>query len=159
MSVMQRGRGNKRVCARVHGALHAMKGDNGMPVAWFWISLGAFSCATLLFAVSGFILFRILSQVLPLLEDTRNHVQDLGDVATSAVAHASDTMDIVQDRVSQTMGQAALSGKAAATQALGVGTVLTGIYMATRVAGAVRKMWHEKERAHRKKRSWWRRGK
>src|SRR5947209_2608071 len=130
-----------------------------MPAAWFWISLIAFSCATALFLVSGFVLFRILSQILPLLDDTRNQVQDLGDLAASTVGHASETMEIVETRVSQAMGQAALSGKAAANQALGVGTALTGLYMATRLVGAIRKVWQSKQKEARRKHAWWRRGK
>ena len=130
-----------------------------MPAAWFWISFCAFVCATLLFIVSGFVLARILGQVLPLLDDTRNQVQDLGDLAASTVGHASEAMDIVESRVSQTMGQAALSGKAAANQALGVGTALTGIYMASRLIGSVRKMWKAKAHAEQRKHVWWRRGK
>lgn len=130
----------------------------GMPLAWFWISVVAFVCAIVLFLVSGFILARILGQVLPLLDDTRNQVQDLGDLAASAVGHASETMDIVEGRVSQVMGQASISGKAAANQALGVGTALTGIYMASRLFGTVRKMWEKKKRDDRIRHAWWRFG-
>ena len=102
---------------------------------------------------------RILSQILPLLDDTRNQVQDLGDLAASTMGHASDTLDIIETRVSQTMGQAALSGKAAAGQALGVGTALSGLYMATRVFGEVRKLWKAKAHSHKKKNAWWKFGK
>jgi hypothetical protein len=126
-----------------------------MPIAWFWISLAAFACAILLFLVSGFVLVRILSQVLPLLDDTKNQVQDLGDLAASAVGHASETMDIVEMRVSQAVGQAAVSGQAAGKQALGVGTALAGLYMVTRLVGAVRQMWQTKEREAKRRHSWW----
>ena len=126
-----------------------------MPTAWFWVSLVAFVLATLVFLVSGFVFFRILSQLLPLLDDTRNQVQDLGDLAASTVGHASETMDIVEARVSQAMGQASLSGKAAAHQALGVGTALTGIYMASRVIGMVRKMWQTKQKSRKRSKPWW----
>src|SRR3954454_25108212 len=108
-----------------------------MPLAWFWISVAAFACGTVLFIVLGFIFFRILGQLLPLLDDTRNQVQDLGDLAASTVGHASETMDLVEARVSDAMGEAASSGKAAASQALGVGTALTGLYMATRVVALI----------------------
>ncbi len=130
-----------------------------MPLAWFWISLGAFVCATALLLFSGFVLMRILSQILPLLDDTRNQVQDLGDLAADTMGHASETLDIIETRVSQTMGQAALSGKAAASQALGVGTALSGLYMATRVFGEVRKLWKAKVHSHKKKSAWWKFGK
>jgi hypothetical protein len=126
-----------------------------MPVAWFWISLAAFICAIVVFVVSGFVLMRILSQLLPLLDDTRNQVQDLGDLAAATVGHASETMDIVETRVSQAMGQAAISGKAAASQAMGVGTALTGLYMATRLVSAVRKAWSSKHSSHKRHRAWW----
>ena len=55
--------------------------------------------------------------------------------------------------------QAAISGKAAAGQALGVGTALSGIYMASRIVGAVRKMWHKKQEKSKKRRAWWKFGK
>ncbi len=130
-----------------------------MPLAWFWISLAAFLCATLLLLVSGFVLVRIIGQLLPLLDDTRNQVQDLGDLAADTLGHASETMDILETRVSQAMGQAALSGKAAAGQAMGVGTALSGIYMATRLVGEVRKLWKSKHHAAKKRRAWWKFGK
>lgn len=125
-----------------------------MPIAWFWISLVAFILAIGLFLVSGFVLARILSQVLPLLDDTKNQVQDLGDLAASTVGHASETMDIVETRVSQAMGQAAISGKAAGQQALGVGTALAGLYMATRLVGTLRGMWESKHKQEKRRHSW-----
>lgn len=125
-----------------------------MPIAWFWISVAAFACAIVLFLVSGFLLARVLSKVLPLLDDTRNQVQDLGDLAASTVGHASETLDIVEERVSQTMGQVATSGKAAASQALGVGTTLTGLYMVTRLVGAIRKGWHSQHRKKKRSHGW-----
>ena len=130
-----------------------------MPIAWFWISLVAFVSATVVFCVSGFVLLRLLNQLVPLLDDTKNQVQDLGDLAASTVGHASDAMDIVEARVSQVMGQAALSGKSAANQALGVGTALTGLYMVTRLIGAVRKTWQAKQREAKRHQPWWRFGK
>src|SRR4051812_31556801 len=99
----------------------------GMPLTWFWISLFGFAFATVMLLVAGFVLVRILGGLLPLLDETRNQVQDLGDIAAGTLGHVAETMDIVETRVSQTMGQAAISGKAAAGQALGVGTTLTGI--------------------------------
>ncbi len=98
---------------------------------------------------------RILSQLLPLLDDTRNQVQDLGDLAASTVGYASDTMDIVENRVTQAMDQASSSGKAAASQALGVGTTLTGLYMASRLVGLVRKTWQSKQRSRKRAHAWW----
>ena len=125
-----------------------------MPLAWFWISIAAFTCATALLLVSGFVLARILSQILPLLDDTRNQIQDLGDLAASTVGHASETMDIVEMRVSQAMTQAQLSGKAAAHHALGVGTALSGIYMASRLIGTVSKMLKTKHKSAKKRSPW-----
>lgn len=131
----------------------------GMPLAWFWISLGAFVLAIVMLLVSGFVLVRILGALLPLLDETRNQVLDLGDIAVGTLGHASDTMDIVEARVSQTMGQAAISGKEAASQAMGVGTALTGIYMASRVVGTVRKMWEKKQKSNKRRSAWWKFGK
>ena len=130
-----------------------------MPIAWFWISFIAFVLAAVMFLVSGFVLARILGQVLPLLDDTRNQVQDLGDIAASTVGHASETMDLVETSISQAMGQAAISGKAASKQAMGVGTALAGLYMASRLVGAVRNMFGSKKRHDKRRRAWWPRGK
>jgi hypothetical protein len=126
-----------------------------MPIAWFWISLLAFSFAILAFLVSSFVLLRILSQVLPLLDDTKNQVQDLGDLAATTVGHASETMDILEMRVTQAVGQATVSGQAAGKQALGVGSALAGLYMAVRLVGAVRQMWQSKQQEAKRHQSWW----
>jgi hypothetical protein len=126
-----------------------------MPLAWFGVSFAAFACGIVLFLVSGFILLRILSQVLPMLDETRNQVQDLGDIAAGTVGHASETMDILESRVAQTMGQVSVSGKAAANQALGVGTAISGIYLAAKLVGSLRSMFQAKQRAAKKRRAWW----
>ena len=126
-----------------------------MPLAWFWISLAALICATVLFLVSGFLLVRILGQVLPMLDETRSQVRDLGDLAAGSIGHAADAMDIVESRVSQAMDQAAASGKAAANQALGVGTALSGLYMATKLVGALRKTWRSNQQSSKQRNVWW----
>lgn len=126
-----------------------------MPLAWYWISFAALACGTVLFLVSGFILARIASQVLPMLDETRNQVQDLGDLAASTVGSAAETMDILESRVSQTMSQVNVSGKAAANQALGVGTALSGLYLVVKVVGGLRTMFQAKQQAVKKSRGWW----
>jgi len=126
-----------------------------MPVAWFGISAFALVCGIALLLVSGFVLARILGQVLPMLDETRNQVQDLGDLAAGTVGHAAQTMDILEARVSQTMGAVQVSGKAAANQALGVGTALSGIYLVVKLAGAIRSMFQAKQKAAKKSRAWW----
>jgi hypothetical protein len=130
-----------------------------MPVAWFWVSAVALICGTALLLVSGFVLMRVLGQVLPLLDETRNQVQDLGDLAAGTVGHAAETMDILEMRVSQTMGEVQVSGKAAANQALGVGTALSGIYLAVKLVGAIRTMFQAKHKAAKKSKAWWNLGK
>ena len=47
------------------------------------------------------------------------------------------------------------SAQAAANQALGVGTALTGLYMATRLFGAVRKAWQSKQKSAKRRHTWW----
>jgi hypothetical protein len=118
-----------------------------MPNYWYVISGIAFGLATLCLLVSGYIFARILGQILPLLSETHNQIQDLGDLSANTVGRASETMELVEMRVSQTMGQATQAGKAATQQALGVGTALAGLYMAARLMGLVRNMW----RSHRGK--------
>lgn len=118
-----------------------------MPIAWFWISLFAFVAAICLFLVSGVCFIGLLRQVIPLLDETRNQVQDLGDLAANTVGRANESLEIVEARVSQTLGQAALSGKEAAKQALGVGTVLAGGYLAVRLVGMLREMLFGKHKS------------
>jgi len=120
-----------------------------MPIAWFWISLFAFVAAIALFLVSGFCFIGLLNQVLPLLDESRNQVQDLGDLAANTVGRANESLEIVETRVSQAMGQAALSGKEAAKQALGVGTALAGGYLVVRLIGMVRDLVFGKHKPHR----------
>jgi hypothetical protein len=127
-----------------------------MPVAWFGISAAALLCGTVLLIVSGLVLTRILGQIIPLLDETRNQVQDLGDLAAGTVGHAAETMDILDRRVAETMGQVNISGKAAANQALGVGTALSGIYLVVKLGGAIKSMFQAKQKAAKKRsRAWW----
>lgn len=126
-----------------------------MPTGWFWVSGIAFGLSAVTLLLSGFVLVRILGQVLPLLEDTRRQVTDLGDLAADTIGHASEAMDIIESRVGQTLGQAEVSGRATAGQALSVGTALTGLYMASRAFGAVRGAFAAKKRAAERKRPWW----
>ena len=121
-----------------------------MPVAWFWISIVAFVAAIALLLVSGFCFVGLLTQVIPLLDETRNQVQDLGDLAANTVGRANESLEIVESRVSQAMEQAAVSGKDAAKQALGVGTVLAGGYLVVRLIGMVRDTFFGKRKPHNK---------
>src|SRR5215468_9135419 len=98
-----------------------------MPTYWYVISGIAFTVATLCLIFSAYFIVRIVEAFLPLLTDTRNQIQDLGDLAANTVGRASETMELIELRVSQTMGQATQAGKAATHQALGLGTALAGL--------------------------------
>ncbi len=87
-------------------------------------------------------------QLLPLLADTKEQIQDLGDLAANAVGRAAETMDLVELRVSQTMGQATQAGVSVTRQALGLGSILAGIYMVSRFASVL-----QGQGKHRRKRS------
>ena len=123
-----------------------------MSPAWQWISGIAFLFATLYLLTSATIILLIVGRLSPLLADTKNQIQDLGDLATNTVARTADTMEIVENRVSQAMGQATLAGKDATRQALGLGTVLAGVYVVSRFVQTLRS--HLKPS---RKRGWFRR--
>jgi hypothetical protein len=108
---------------------------------WGWVSIIAFITGIAWLAVSGFLGFRILSALMPLLTETRSQVQDLGDLAASTVGRAAETVELVELRVSQTMGQATQGSVSVTKQALGLGSIIAGFYMASRFAGLLREQW------------------
>ena len=95
-------------------------------------------------AVSGYGFYRLVSEAAPLLDETKDNVQDLGDLTANTVGRVADTVDLVELRVSQTMAQATQGGISATKQALSVGTILAGIYMASRVFGMARQQFKKK---------------
>ena len=113
---------------------------------WFGLSGFAFLCATLAFVISLFLVAQIARVVFPLLDETRDQIQDLGDLAANTVGRASESMDLVELRVSQAMGQAAQGSAAATQQAMGVGSVLAGIYVVSRLASLIRGTVHRRRR-------------
>lgn len=88
--------------------------------------------------VSAGVLSALAGRLLPLLTETRDNIQELGDLSANTVGRAADTMELVEMRVSQAMGGATQAGASVGKRALGVGTALAGLYMATRVIGALR---------------------
>lgn len=106
--------------------------------SWYVVSFIAFICATLALLATGFVFVSILGRVVPLLQDTHTEILDLGDIAANTVGHAADTLDIVEQRVSETMGQAEIGAKSATNQVVGVGTALAGLYLASRFLGMLR---------------------
>ncbi len=119
---------------------------------WYAISGFAFVWAALGLAISGFLIARMIGGVLPLLTDAKSQVQDLGDLAANTVGRASDTMELVELRVSQAMGQATQAGTAVSKQAVGVGGVLAGVFLASRIAGLLRNQLSPKRKSRRKRR-------
>jgi uncharacterized BrkB/YihY/UPF0761 family membrane protein len=120
---------------------------------WYLFSCVAFACATMALLASGFVFLSMLGKLAPLLQDTHNEILDLGDIAANTVGHASDTLDLVEQRVSETMGQAELGAKSARTQVVGVGSALAGLYLASRFIGMLRsavKPKHRRKHARRK---------
>lgn len=105
---------------------------------WYVVSFIAFVCATLALLTTGFVFVSVLGKMMPLLQDTHDEILDLGDIAANTVGHASDTLDIVEQRVSETMGQAEIGAKSASNQVVGVGTALAGLYLASRFIGMLR---------------------
>lgn len=127
------------------------------PEWWYWLSIVAFSLGGLALLVSGFVFGSLIQRTLPLLTETHQQVQDLGDLASNTVGRAEDTIALVEMRASQTLGQANLGGKAASQTALGVGASLAGAYMVVRCFQTVRSQW--KQAKAKRRGGWWRRKK
>lgn len=123
-----------------------------MTSTWFWIT-GAFCLFGVIYLlVSGACFMMLGGAVLPVLAETRRQVQDLGDLAANTTSRASETMDIVEGRVSEALGQAAAAGKDATRQAFSIGTVVAGIYVATRLFGEFRSKFSTGTRKRRRRR-------
>ena len=105
---------------------------------WFGISGFAFIMASLSLLVALFVLSSILRVVLGILDDTQNQITDLGDIAANAVGRAAETMELVELRVGQAMGQATQGSLVVKSQAAGVGGALAGLFIASRVATMLR---------------------
>lgn len=111
---------------------------NPFPPLWVSLSAVAFFVASLWLIVSLFVFAQILRRLFPLIDDLRGNVVEMGDLASHTVTQASLTMDMVEQRVSQAMSQANAGSALATKQSVGVGTLLTGLYIASRVASMVR---------------------
>ena len=106
-----------------------------MDTFFIWASAFAFFMAIVWLIVSSAGLFTLIVRIIPLLTETKDNIQDLGDLTANTVGRASDTMDLVELRVSQAMGSAAEAGSSVTKQALSVGTLLVSAYMAVRIVG------------------------
>ena len=107
-------------------------------MSWYVLSTVAFCCAILALFATGFVFLSVLGKLTPLLDDTHDEILDLGDIAAATVGHAADTLDIVEQRISETMDQAEIGAKSATTQVVGVGTALAGFYLVARFVGMLR---------------------
>ena len=105
---------------------------------WYAFSAASYVLAVLALIMSGLFGALMLSRLFVLLAETREQILDLGDLAANTVGRAADTMDLVEIRVSQSMGQATLAGKAATRQALSFSTALAGLYFAARMTALLR---------------------
>ncbi len=114
---------------------------------WYFVSFIAFACGILALLATGFVFLSVLGKLTPLLQDTHDEILDLGDIAANTVGHASDTLDIIEQRVSETMGQAEIGAKSASNQVVGVGTALAGLYLASRFIGMLRGAGKSKNRS------------
>jgi hypothetical protein len=116
----------------------AYKGQTCMDTFFIIVSTFSFISGIIWLVVSACGLARLVSRAMPLLTETKDNIQDLGDLSANTIGRASDTMDLVELRVSQAMGNAAQGGTSVTKQALSVGTALAGLYMASRVIGTLR---------------------
>ncbi len=118
-----------------------------MPGSWWWFVTAIFFGFGILFClISAGIFWSLGRAVTPVLTETQHQLQDLGDLAANTVGRAADTVDIVELRVSQAMGQAVQAGGTVRQQALGVGAVLAGVFVAVRIARSLRKPSHRRRR-------------
>jgi predicted PurR-regulated permease PerM len=106
--------------------------------SWYVVSTIAFLCAILALLATGFFFVSLVGKLSPLLQDTHDEILDLGDIAANTVGHASDTLDIVEQRVTETMGQAEAGARSASSQVIGVGSALAGLYLVVRFVGMLR---------------------
>jgi hypothetical protein len=111
---------------------------SSLPPAWVWLSAFAFLSASVWLIVSFCVFRSILNRLNPVFDELTASVAELGNTASHAVSRASLTMDMVEQRVGQAMSQANTGSAVASRQSIGIGTVLTGLYLATRVAGMLR---------------------
>lgn len=109
-----------------------------LPSFWVWLSAFAFFLASTWLITSFIVFFLIRNRLGLVLDDLRKGIGELGDTATHTVTRASLTMDMVEQRVGQAMSQANTGSAVAGRQSVGVGTVLTGLYLASRVVGMLR---------------------
>jgi hypothetical protein len=105
---------------------------------WWFLSAGAFLVGIVWLALSAVLGGLLWGRVAPLLTETRAQIQDLGDQAAHTVGQAGETMELIEARVSETMGQATQAGVSASRQAIGVGSVVAGIYVVSRLGGMIR---------------------
>ena len=104
-------------------------------LGWYVLSAFAFGWAIVALLCSAIVFLSIAARLSPLLTETRQQIQDLGDLAANTVGRVADTLDVVELRVSQALGEAVVGGKAASQQAMSVGSVVAGIYLVSR-------FWH-----------------
>lgn len=124
---------------------------NPLPPLWVGLSALAFGLASLWLSVSLYVFVQVLRRLGLLMDDLRGNVKEVGDLATHTVTRASLTMDMVEQRVGQAMAQANTGAAEATRQSVGVGTILTGIYIASRVVGMVRGNRKPQKRAKRRR--------
>lgn len=102
------------------------------------ISSVAFVVASVALLTTGFVFLSLMGKLAPLLQDTHDEILDLGDLAAETVGHASDTLDLIEQRVNETMTQAEVGAQSAKSQVIGIGTTIAGIYLVTRFIGMLR---------------------
>lgn len=105
---------------------------------WYFFSSVALFFAIVALLTTGFVFFSLLGKLSPLLQDTHDEILELGDIAAATVGHASDTLDLVEQRVNETLTQAEVGAQSAKTQVIGIGTAIAGIYLTARFIGMLR---------------------
>lgn len=109
-----------------------------LPQWWFYLSGLAFLSGILWLLISAWVGARIIGKLLPMLDESQREIQQLGDLAANTLNSATDTMDLVEERIEATLGQAARGGREANGPALTAGVAVAGIYLATRILPMLR---------------------
>lgn len=109
-----------------------------MSGTWIWLSGAMFVFGIVYLVVSGAVFAALGRAVTPLLGELKTSIQELGDQTTNTIGSAAETMDLVEARVTASARQAVEAGATVREQTVGVGLVMAGVYVATRIVALFR---------------------
>ena len=99
-----------------------------MPNWWFGLSATAFVMASVFLLVSAWVFYRLLKEILPWVVETQENIRSLGNIASHTLDSTVQSMSLIENQVSQTMGNLQEGSHSAQQKAVGVGTIVAGVY-------------------------------